>query len=63
MDMEGKIREAITAELKRQCESDPDELKVVVRQGPPDPSFVTINGTVDLDSLAMAIAGALAGGP
>ncbi len=63
MDMEARIREALLGELQRQAESDPGALKVTARQGPPDPSFVTLQGTIDLDALAMAVAGALAGGP
>ena len=58
MDLEQKIIEAILADLKNQAEAG-GRLKVGEnRQG-----VVTIDGAVNLEELAMAIAGAVAGGP
>lgn len=58
MEMERQIIDAVTTELTRQAEIAPERLKVTV-----EGSEATIDGRVDLDALAMVIAGALAGGP
>jgi hypothetical protein len=57
MDMEEQVREAIVAELQRQAEAGGD-LSVKA-----DDESLSIQGRIDLDSLAMAVVGALAGGP
>jgi len=57
MDMEAQVREAILDELTRQAEA--GGLKVDKAEG----GAVTVNGRVDLETLAMAIVGAVAGGP
>lgn len=57
MDMEAQVAKAIRAELDRQAEQTP-ELSVANGDG-----AVTIHGRVDLEALAMAVVGAVAGGP
>ena len=57
MDMEGQVRDAIMAELKRQA--DGDELTVAAD----GEGAATVQGRVDLEALAMAVVGAVAGGP
>ncbi len=57
MDLEDRVREAILAELQRQA----DRPDLVVRTL--DPPFVDVRGRIDLDELAMALVGTLAGGP
>lgn len=59
MDLEATIRETILSELQRQFEDTGGRVRVDAD----DPSRARIEGSVDLDALAMAIAGALAGGP
>ncbi|MBB2969938.1 MULTISPECIES: hypothetical protein [Phyllobacteriaceae] len=56
--MEDEIREAIVAELQRQAEADPARLRIST-----DGDKLTADGEIDLDGLAMAIVGAVAGGP
>ena len=55
--LEEKLKEAIVAELKRQAANDPQSLRIEAGEG------LVINGKIDLDDLAMVIAGAVAGGP
>ena len=57
MDMEEQVRDAIVAELKRQ--SDGGGLSVRTEEE----GAATIQGRVDLEALAMAVVGAVAGGP
>ena len=57
MDMEEQVRDAILAELKRQ--SDGGGLEVA----PEGPGAARVEGRVDLEALAMAVVGAVAGGP
>jgi hypothetical protein len=57
MDMEDQITQAITAELERQAED--GGLKV---EDPRD-GMLRLEGRIDLEALAMAVAGAVAGGP
>ena len=57
MDMEEQVREAIVAELKRQ--SDAGGLTV---RGEGE-GALSLEGRVDLEALAMAVVGAVAGGP
>lgn len=58
MDMEGQIAEAIRTELSRQAEASKGRLTVGdAEQG------LDVRGPVDLEALAMAIAGSVAGGP
>lgn len=55
--LEEQIVEAIKAELERQSADRPSELSI------DDTNGCRVNGSIDLDSLAMAIAGSVAGGP
>ncbi len=55
---EEQVREAIIAELTRQAEANPSALTVKTTG-----SDLTVDGAIDLDALAMAIVGSLAGGP
>ena len=55
--LEDKLKEAIVAELKRQAANDPQSLSVEDSDG------LVVEGKIDLDDLAMVIAGAVAGGP
>jgi osmotically-inducible protein OsmY len=55
---EDQVREAIVAELARQAEASPSTLQVETAE-----ERVTVNGEIDLDALAMAIIGSMAGGP
>jgi len=50
--IETKIREALLAELERQTGA---------RKG--DDDTIVVNGKINVDDLAVAVAGALAGGP
>lgn len=59
MDMEQQVAEAITAELKRQAELSGGALKVA---GGED-GRLTVQGVIQLESLAMAVVGRVAGGP
>jgi hypothetical protein len=59
MNMEDQIREAILAELQRQSEIGERRLSFQADEE----DGVTIDGRVDLDELAMAVVGAVAGGP
>lgn len=58
MELEHQVREAIIAELTRQASIKARKLTVEPRD-----RKVTINGTVDLDELVMAVIGSVAGGP
>ena len=55
--LEEKLKEAIVAELKRQAANDPQSLSVENSDG------LVVEGKIDLDDLAMVLAGAVAGGP
>ncbi|MCA6116342.1 hypothetical protein J6524_15750 [Bradyrhizobium sp. WSM 1738] len=55
--LEEKLKEAIVAELKRQAANDPQSLSVEQTDS------LVVKGRIDLDDLAMVIAGAVAGGP
>jgi hypothetical protein len=55
--LEEKLKEAIVAELKRQAANDPQSLSVE------NSDALVVEGKIDLDDLAMVIAGAVAGGP
>ena len=59
MNLEDHVREAILAELERQSEAGERALRVQKDVEP----MIFIEGRVNLDELAMAIVGALAGGP
>ncbi|PVE25006.1 hypothetical protein DC522_07250 [Microvirga sp. KLBC 81] len=59
MNLEDKVREAIIAELRRQAEAGSQGLRVDAKEA----EMMTIEGRVNLDELAMAIVGSLAGGP
>lgn len=55
--LEEHIIEAIKVELQRQAADKPQQLSVVQEGG------FRVDGIIDLDALAMAIAGSIAGGP
>jgi hypothetical protein len=55
--LEEKLKKAIVAELKRQAANDPQSLSI------DNADDLVVNGKIDLDDLAMVIAGAVAGGP
>ncbi|WP_398467822.1 hypothetical protein [Tardiphaga sp.] len=55
--LEEQIVEAIKAELQRQAADKPSELSVKTSKE------FRVNGVIDLDALAMAVAGSVAGGP
>lgn len=57
MDMEAQVVKALRAELERQAGQSPD-LTVANENG-----ACTLHGPVDLEALAMAVVGAVAGGP
>jgi len=53
--LEEELKQAIVAELKRQAANHPQSLSVEASEG------LVVGGKIDLDDLAMAIAGAVAG--
>jgi hypothetical protein len=55
--LEEQIVEAIKVELERQAADKPADLSIDTTKG------FRVDGVIDLDSLAMAIAGSVAGGP
>ena len=55
--LEEKIAEAIVDELLRQAEADPGALSVE------NSGELRVNGRIDVQALAMANAGSVAGGP
>jgi hypothetical protein len=55
---EDQVREAIVAELQRQAEAGPERLRVATHE-----DSLSVDGEIDLDALAMAIIGSMAGGP
>ena len=55
--LEEKIVEAIIDELLRQSAAAPRVLTVE------NAEYLRVNGTIDVEALAMAIAGSVAGGP
>ena len=59
MDLEEQVREAVVGELTRQAEVSEGRLKAQ----PDGDGRLKVEGSVDLDSLAMAVVGAVAGGP
>jgi len=59
MDMEDQVREAVVGEITRQAEASDGALKADCAQ----PGRLKIDGEVDLDALAMAVVGSVAGGP
>ena len=58
MDMEAQIIAALKSELRRQADAGE-----ALRVSESAPSSLRIDGPVDLEALAMAVAGAVAGGP
>jgi hypothetical protein len=56
--LEEKIKEAIVIELTRQAEKQPDTIRVSASE-----TRLNVDGDIDLDALAMAIVGSVAGGP
>ncbi|SFS73627.1 hypothetical protein [Brevundimonas viscosa] len=59
MDMEAQIVDALRTELQRQAA----EADGALRLSEGTPGRVRIDGPVDLEALAMAVAGSVAGGP
>lgn len=59
--LEDKIAEAIAAELRRQAADRPNDLAVVTSRD--ESVSLTVTGRVDMQALAMAVAGSIAGGP
>lgn len=59
MDLQEPVEEAVRAELKRQAEASDGALQV----SDSGESRLTVQGSVDLAALAMAVTGAVAGGP
>lgn len=59
MDMEAQIVAALRTELQRQAADAGDALRIADASS----ARVRIEGSVDLEALAMAVAGAVAGGP
>ena len=57
MDLEEQVRDAILSELTRQSEAGGAAVQ------PDGESAVIIEGRVDMEALAMAVVGAVAGGP
>jgi hypothetical protein len=55
---EDLVREAIIDELRRQAQADPAKLEVSALE-----EDLVVKGQIDLDALAMAIIGSMAGGP
>ena len=55
--LEEQIVEAIKVELERQVADKPADLCIDTAKG------FRVNGVIDLNSLAMAVAGSVAGGP
>jgi hypothetical protein len=55
---EDQVREVIVEELRRQAEASPSTLRVETVDDRLD-----VHGEIDLDALAMAIIGSMAGGP
>lgn len=56
--IEEAVRDAIIAELERQAMERPQDLAVTRGE-----TTLTVDGTVNLEELVMAVVGALAGGP
>ena len=59
MNMEEHVREAVVGELTRQAE----ESHGALRTGQPKDGRLHVEGDLDLDALAMAVVGSVAGGP
>lgn len=59
MNMEDQVREAVVQELNRQALDSHGEL----RAGAPKDGRMHVEGDLDLDALAMAVVGSVAGGP
>jgi len=58
MDMEDQVSEAIVAELRRQA-----EVAGGLQVSEDGEGGLTVQGRVDLEQFAMAVVGAVAGGP
>ena len=58
MDAEAQVVRAMTQELQRQAEAAPGELTVSEL-----PTALQVSGRVDMEALAAAVVGAIAGGP
>jgi hypothetical protein len=60
MNMEVKVAEAVVDELKRQAAESAGRLEV---RGTGEQDEMIVEGRVDLQALAMAVVGAVSGGP
>jgi len=59
MNLEDHVREAVVGELTRQAQVSHGAL----RTGQPRDGLLHVEGDLDLDALAMAVVGSVAGGP
>jgi len=59
MDLEAHVRDAMVEELKRQAEASEGGLSI----GAETEGRLQVQGPVDLEALAMAVVGSVAGGP
>ena len=59
MNMEDQVREAVVQELTRQAL----DSRGALRTGTPTGGRLHVEGDLDLDALAMAVVGSVAGGP
>jgi hypothetical protein len=59
--LEDKIADAIAAELRRQAADRPNDLAVDASRD--ETVSLTVNGRIDMQALAMVVAGSVAGGP
>lgn len=59
MNLEDQVRDAVVGELRRQAEVSHGDL----RAGIPSEGRLHLEGNVDLDALAAAVVGSVAGGP
>ena len=59
MNIEDQVREAIVEELKRQAAAGEGKLTLTDEGN----DLLSVQGRVNLDELAMAVVGAVAGGP
>lgn len=61
--LEEKLKDAIIGELQRQAANRPQALTIAGAEDAKGSEELTVNGSIDLGALVMAIAGSVAGGP
>ncbi|MDD1536294.1 MULTISPECIES: hypothetical protein [Bradyrhizobium] len=61
--LEEKLKDAIIGELQRQAANRPQALTIAGAKDAKGSEELTVNGSIDLGALVMAIAGSVAGGP